>query len=96
MRETKVSVFGREFCVPEARSFWTRLTGLTFKKDFSGMYFPKCSAVHTFFMRAPLDVVFFDKDSRPVRVFKNVPKNKVLIVRGARSVLELKGGTLGD
>lgn len=94
MREVKVNVYGREFCVPEATSFWTRFTGLMFRKDFSGMYFPKCSAVHTFFMRAPLDIVFFDRDGRPVRIFRNVPKNRVLIVRGADSALELKGGTL--
>ncbi|MGB9866545.1 MAG: DUF192 domain-containing protein [Bacillota bacterium] len=94
MEEAEVRLFSQKLGVPVARTFWQRLTGLIWRSDLCGMYFPHCGAVHTFFMPAPLDVVFFDGKGEVVKVFRSVPPNRVLAVRGACSVLELKEGLL--
>jgi len=90
----EVRIRDKCFSVPVASGFLQRLTGLMFKKDFLGMYFPRCNAVHTFFMSCSIDVVFFDKSGRSIRIFENVPPNRVVMVKNANSVLELKGGLL--
>lgn len=47
--------------ITSAISFYQRLMGLLNRKDLSqdeGIYFPRCNAVHTCFMRFPIMVVF--------------------------------------
>lgn len=94
-QEVEVCLGEKKFRVPVANGFWQRLTGLLARKDCLGMYFPRCNAIHTFFMAEPLDVVFFNREGKHLCTCKNVPKNSVLIVWKANSVLELKGGLLG-
>jgi len=57
-----VVVLGRE--VPVATGLWARLLGLSHldrKKAGPGLLIPRCSSVHTFGMRFPLDLYFLDE-----------------------------------
>lgn len=62
-----------------------------------GMYFGACNAIHTFFMRFPLDLVFFDRRMSVIRLVSGVsPFRTVFGGLGAASVIELQSGWLGD
>lgn len=83
-------VLGRE--VPVASSFRSRLLGLAHtdrEEAGPGLLIPRCSSVHTFGMRFPLDLVFLDRDGRPCSVRREVPPRRVASDRRACAVLEL-------
>jgi uncharacterized protein len=68
------------------------MTGLIGRGDFF-LYIPRCTAVHTWFMRGPIDVVFLDARSVVVAIRESVPPWRIALgPRGARSVLELPDG----
>jgi trehalose synthase len=83
-------VLGREVRV--ARTFRARLMGLA-RIDRAeagpGLLISRCSSVHTFGMRFALDLVFLDRDGRPVSVRRAVPPRRFAWDRRAASVLEL-------
>ena len=55
-----------------------------------GLMIGGCSAVHTMFMRATIDLFFLDRDGVVVRAVAAVPPGRLSVsARGARSVLEL-------
>jgi uncharacterized membrane protein (UPF0127 family) len=58
-----------------------------------GLWFDRCTTIHTVGMRARIDVLFLDRERTIVRVVPNAPRNRVL-AGGARavSVLELAAG----
>ncbi len=81
--------------IHEARSFFQRLRGLTGVHRLSahaGMYFNHCSAVHTFFMRIPIDIIFMDRSDEIVKVVECVPPGQFSYCRGAAKTLELQAG----
>lgn len=85
-------VLGRE--VPVASSLRSRLLGLArIDRDEAGpgLLIPRCSSVHTFGMRFPLDLVFFDRDGRPCSIRREVPLRRFAWDRRAHAVLELVG-----
>ena len=47
-----------------------------------------CGSIHTFGMRASIDVAFFDARGRALASFRGVPPNRRLAVHGARFVCE--------
>jgi uncharacterized membrane protein (UPF0127 family) len=53
---------------------------------------PRCPSVHTFGMRFPLDLIWLDRRDRPVRVDRDVPRNRIRICLRARSVIETLAG----
>ena len=62
MNKSKNKIIANE--VIEANTFFTRARGLLGKSEFSDnstMWFPRCSSIHTFFMKFVIDVVFVDK-----------------------------------
>ena len=60
-----------------------------------GMLFPRCGALHTCFMRFDLDVFFFDRSLRIVRVVRGVkPWRLCFGGRTADSALEIESGWL--
>ncbi|MCG3142292.1 MAG: hypothetical protein HDKAJFGB_03718 [Anaerolineae bacterium] len=81
-----------------ADNLWTRFRGLMGKRSLPegyGLYFPGESAIHSFFMRIPIDVAYLDRAGRVVHVTNAMPPWRVgPLVRGARNVLELPVGTL--
>lgn len=78
-----------------ARTFAQRAKGLIGTKDLApdeGMLILKCNAIHTFFMRFPIDATFLDKDGQIVKVVRNIRPWRLFIWGGwrARQVLETR------
>lgn len=60
-----------------------------------GLWLPGVAAVHTLFVRFPLDLLFLDADFRAVKILPSVPPGRFLIrAAGARHVVEMGAGTL--
>lgn len=82
----------------DAVSPWERTVGLIGRASMSendGMVFERCSAIHTFFMRMPIDVLFLDADRRVVRAVANLrPWRPFVGCPGAASVVELAPGEI--
>src|SRR4051812_49386215 len=53
-----------------------------------------CLAVHTAFMRFPIDIVFLDRDGCAVKLVSNVRPWRMAASRRAHSVVELAAGSL--
>ncbi len=71
------------------------LIGRAHVGDDEGMLFDRCSSIHTFFMRVPIDVVFLDADDRVVRAVPNVPPWRPFVgCLGAARVVELAAGSI--
>jgi uncharacterized membrane protein (UPF0127 family) len=73
----------------------TRLRGLLGRKSLplgEGLLIRPAGAVHMFFMRFPIDVVFLDGDLGVVGVVEELKPWRAAGRRGARSVLELAAG----
>lgn len=85
--------------VRRARSLLARAKGFIGRKRIEaeeGLWFDRCSAVHTIGMLVPLDLVFLDRDQRIMQLHAAVPPLQPAIVcRGARVVVELAAGTIG-
>ena len=78
--------------IPVAKDFRTRLLGLSWRsreKAGPGLLIPRCSSVHTFGMRFPLDVYFLDDKGRVISARRRVPPRRVLWQRGAAAILEI-------
>jgi len=73
-----------------ARSPLARLLGLALRRrpPDHALLLPRCRSVHTFGMRFPLDLVWFDRTGRVVRVDEAVPPWRVRSCRRADAVLE--------
>jgi uncharacterized protein len=83
-------VLGREVRV--ASGFRARLLGLAALERTEagpGLLIPHCSAVHTFGMRFPLDLVFLDRAGGVVSVRRAVRARRFAFDRRADAVLEL-------
>src|SRR3954470_19446425 len=79
-----------------ARSFWPRLVGLAFRRQAGEpLLIPRCSSVHTFGMRFPIDVVFLDARGRVLRVAPAVPPWRLVSCPGAAAVVETAAGENG-
>ena len=57
-----------------------------------GLLIPRCRAIHTFFMRFPIDAVFFDAAGNEVKTVRNIRPWRAFVWGGCRaaSVLETK------
>jgi uncharacterized protein len=60
-----------------------------------GLLIRPTSAIHTCFMRFPIDAVFLDRDLVVVKIVSELRPWRVAARRGARSVLELAAGESG-
>lgn len=83
-----------------ANSFWTRFRGLMLKKEKSiekmgGLWIKPCSQIHTFFMKAEIDVVYLDKTGVIIKNDRAVARGICCkAVKGAGSVLEFPAGSI--
>ncbi len=78
-----------------ANSFGSRFLGLMGRAQLlpgNGLLLPGTSAVHTHFMRFPLDVVFLDPEWRIVSIAKALRPWRLSAAKAATSVLELAAG----
>jgi len=82
-----------------ARSGWARLVGFWPAPHHHGvevMHFDRCRAIHTWAMRAALDIVFVDEQGRVLRVIRCLrPWRGALEVR-AHAVFEFRAGLAED
>lgn len=80
-----------------ADTFWLRLRGLMGRRALSrgeALVLPKTNAVHTLFMRFPIDLVFCDQEGTVLRVFSGVAPWRIgPVVPQARWVVEMPAGT---
>ncbi|MCL6560172.1 MAG: DUF192 domain-containing protein [Firmicutes bacterium] len=55
-----------------------------------GLLIEPCNSIHTFFMRFPIDAVFYDRDKVVTAVYRRIKPWRVTgIISGAKGVLEL-------
>lgn len=83
--------------VPVATGLGARLLGLSHldrEPAGPGLLIRRCSSVHTFGMRFPLDIVFLDRDGVPISVRQCVSPRRLVFDRRASSVLELPSPSL--
>ncbi len=78
-----------------ACTFFERARGLIGTHDLprgEGLYIPKCNAIHTFFMRYPIDVTFLDKENKVIKIVRGVRPWTFCVWGGlkARHVLETR------
>jgi uncharacterized protein len=74
---------------------WTRLRGLLGRRRLEadeGVLLRPVNAIHTMFMRFPIDVVFLDRAYEVVKVVADVRPWRFAGARGAKIVLELPAG----
>jgi len=96
-RLPRAAVCGRELRV--ARGPRARLLGLARLergRAGGGLLIPRCSCVHTFGMRFPLDLHFLDASGAPLLVRRAVPARRVVLCRGARAVMEIPAAEGGE
>ncbi|MBQ6137665.1 MAG: DUF192 domain-containing protein [Kiritimatiellae bacterium] len=76
-----------------ARTFFERAKGLIGTPDLApdeGMLILKCNAIHTWFMKFPIDAVFLDRDDNVVKVVRGIPPWTPIVWGGFRSVKVLE------
>ena len=81
--------------VEAAESLPRRVAGLMgrrFLKAGAGLYIPRCSSIHMFFMRFPIDVVYLDREKRVRKVVHALKPWRLSWCPGADSVLEAPAG----
>lgn len=59
-----------------------------------GLWIVPCEAVHTFFMKFPIDLVYIDRKHRVRKTRANVRPWRISACLPAHSVLELPAGTI--
>jgi len=80
-----------------AATFGARLFGLMGRRslpDGEALLIERCAAIHTWFMRFPIDVAFLDREHRVLRAASAVAPWRVRSCRGADATLELPSGAL--
>ena len=78
-----------------ADNAWTRLRGLIGRarlRPGDGLMLRRASAIHTSFMRFPIDAVFLDDELRVLRVREGLRPWRAAAAPGATTVLELAAG----
>ncbi len=79
-----------------ADSFFKRLAGLMFRKEFpigSGILLFPCNSVHMCFMRFAIDVVYLDKDYNIIKIVKDLrPWVGFSMCKNAYATLEMTTG----
>lgn len=82
--------------VVEANTFFKRLKGLMFRKEFSpqsALYIHPCNGIHTYFMNFTIDVLYLDINNLILAIDENIKPGRVGKLRkNAVAVVELVGG----
>jgi uncharacterized membrane protein (UPF0127 family) len=75
----------------------TRKTGLLKHEslgDGSAMLIAPTNAVHTFFMRFPIDIAFIRRDGLIVKIYAALPPWRIAAALRAHAVIEMPAGAL--
>ena len=76
-----------------ARTFAERARGLIGRPrpaKGEGMLIEKCNAIHTFFMKYPIDATFLDRDGNVVKSVRGIPPWTPIVWGGFRAVKVLE------
>ena len=83
--------------IDRADWFWPRFIGFMGKKNIkTGLLFPRCNSIHTFFMKEKIDVVAINNQNEIIMIARNLDKNKILNIKNKKkntSILELPNNT---
>jgi uncharacterized membrane protein (UPF0127 family) len=71
------------------------LLGRTGLADQAAMIIAPCNAIHTFFMRFTIDVVFVNRQGEVLKLVPNLRPWRVGISLGAFAAIELSAGSIG-
>ena len=83
--------------IDSAESSAERRTGLLKHKkldDGAGLWIVPCEAVHTFFMKFPIDLIYLDRRHRVRGIVRELRPWRLSMCLPAHSVLELPTGTI--
>ena len=82
-----IIINNKKYNVLLMNTFLKRLKGLMFKKEpiISIYLFPKCSSIHTYFMKQSIDVCILDKNYCVTYLEKNVKPRRIIIKKHMRS-----------
>src|SRR5271157_4483686 len=86
-------------CMEVADSAAKRNKGLLGRERLApgeGLWIRPCEAVHTFWMRFPIDLVYLDRKNRIRKLVNAVPPWRLSACLRAHSVLELQSGTIRE
>lgn len=78
-----------------ADSYAKRLLGYMFRKKphYEAILLKPCNSIHTFFMKFNIDVLFLNEHMQVIKKIENLKPGQVVTkVRGAKIVIESKGG----
>jgi len=78
-----------------ARKLLEKLLGLMGKRrlpEGQGLLLPRCSSIHMFFMRFPIDAVYLDKEKRVKKIVRALKPWRISWCPWADSVLEVPAG----
>ena len=70
------------------------LLGRQSLEEGEGLWIVPCEAVHTFWMRFPIDLIYLDRDHRVVKIRNSVPPWRLSACLRAHSVVELAAGVV--
>ncbi len=84
-------------CAWEAETAFERMRGLIGRNPpppGEGLLIPRCNAIHTLFMRYPIDAVFFDRSGRVVKTVRGIRPWRFFVWGGWRAVKVLETASL--
>ena len=84
----------KEIKIVECKHFFARLKGFMFAKKIDhALLFNRCNSIHTFFMKANIDVIMCNKDNKICYYYHDLKKNRIILPkRGAYKTIELPVG----
>ena len=85
------NAIGRADTSSSRRKGLLKRTGL---REGEGLWIVPCEAIHTFFMKFAIDVVFLDKKRRVVKTVNRLRPWRLALSWRGRTVLELPAGTV--
>jgi len=97
LRNTRTDRLIAQSVIPAFESD-ARRKGLLGRDSFekgSAMVIAPSNAIHTFFMRFPIDVLFVRRNGVVAKVRRNIPAWRAAVSLWAYAVIELPAGTLG-
>lgn len=78
----KLKYNNKEIDLVECKTFYQRLKGFMFTKNIDKcLLFNRCNSIHTMFMKKNIDVIMCDNDNKILYIYRNVPKNKIILPR---------------
>ena len=83
--------------IKEATTFFQKLKGLMFKRNFNYILKLKTNGIHTFFMKTNIDVILTDKKGKVLYIYKNIKPNRIILPKKhVKYTYETKEGYLKD